>query len=286
MTTTVSLPYKGRLFKARKKKYNETVLFVPFYEATQRELARHVKFVCDLGYDAVLFDLQKPPEILNFSEGILTPLKKWKELLMPFEVPINSQMKFGLKHVYADQIENMLNHIPGKKILFAFSNPGGAAIEALARRKCADVTGVIFDSGPSMKFVESFSNFVHYNLNITPLILRYTLAPILSYAWSPDLHKDLHTDLAQFPQGFKVLSIRGWKDRLIPPDHIDAVFEPHHNLDWRKLSLPEADHLLGLRDHRSEYAPVVKDFLHEISTQERTNFSNSAKFRASACCKE
>ncbi|MGZ3797988.1 MAG: hypothetical protein ACXVB1_16575, partial [Pseudobdellovibrionaceae bacterium] len=192
---------------------------------------------------------------------------KLKEALAEtFKLPISSQMKFGLKHVYADQIENMLNLIPGKKIVFAFSNPGGAAIEALARRRCADVTGAIFDSGPSFKFVESFANVAKYNWNINPLALRYILAPILSYTWSPHLHKDLHHDLQLFPKGYKILSIRGWKDRLIPPDHIDAVFEPYSHLDWRKLSLPEADHLLGLRDHRKEYAPVVEKFLREIST--------------------
>jgi hypothetical protein len=280
--TTVSFPYEGRLFKSRKKKYDETLLFVPFFDATQRELARHVKLVCDLGYDTVVFDLQKTPEFMNFSQGLFTIVKKWKDLKEnlsanftanlgaslkeTLRLPISSQMKFGLKHVYADQIENMLNLIPGKKIIFAFSNPGGAAIEALARRKCTDVTGVIFDSGPSGKFVESCANLGKYNWDINPLVLRYTLAPILSYAWSPELHKDLHTDLAQFPKGYKILSIRGWKDHLIPPDHIDAVFEPHDNLDWRKLSLPEADHLLGLRDYRDDYAPAVEKFLREIST--------------------
>jgi hypothetical protein len=262
----VSFPYEGRLFKSRNKKYEETILFVPFFGAIQRELARHVKLVTDLGYDAVVFDLQKTPALLDFSQGILTPLKKWRERQETLKVPISSQMKFGLKHVYADQIENMLNILPGKKIIFSFSNPGGAAIEALARRQCMDVTGVIFDSGPSGKFVESFSNLAKYEWKIDSIALRYILAPLLSYAWSPYLHKDLHTDLAHFPKGFKILSIRGWKDRLIPPDHIDAIFDPHQNLNWRKLSLPEADHLVGLRDYRDEYAPAVEKFLHGIST--------------------
>jgi len=265
-STTVSFPYEGRLFKSRNKKYEETVLFVPFFGSEQRELARHVKFINDLGYNAVLFSLQKTPAILDFSQGITTPIKKWKEIKETLRLPISSQLKFGLKHVYADQIENMLNLIPGKKIVFAFSNPGGAAIEALARRKCSDVTGAIFDSGPSGKFVESFANLAHYDWKINILALRYLLAPLLSYAWSPHLHQDIHTDLQHFPAGFKILSIRGWKDRLIPPDHIDAIFEPHQNLDWRKLSLPESDHLTGLRDFRAEYAPAVEKFLQEIST--------------------
>lgn len=265
-TDTVSLPYQGRLFKSKNKKFEETVLFVPFFNASQRELARHVKLVNDLGFDCVLFDLHKTPAILDFSQGLWTPLKKWRELQETLKLPISSQMKFGLKHVYADQIENLLNLVPGKKIIYAFSNPGGAAIEALARRQCVDVQGAIFDSGPSGKFVESFLNLCKFEWKIEFFPLRYVMAPLLSYAWSPHLHHDITKHLDKFPKGFKILSVRGWKDRLIPPNHIDVIFEAHPELDWRKLSLPEAGHLLGLRDFREDYAPVVEKFLYEIST--------------------
>jgi hypothetical protein len=46
---------------------------------------------------------------------------------------------------------------------------------------------------------------------------------------------------------------------------IDKVFEPHGQIDWQKLSLPQAGHLNGLKDFREEYAPVVAQFLKEIS---------------------
>jgi hypothetical protein len=277
MTNTVSFPYDGRFFKSRNKKYEETVLFIPFFGAVQRELARHVKLVNDLGYDCVTFDLEKTPALLNFSKGFLTPVLNLKETVSTLKLPISSKMKFGLKHVFADQIENMLNLIPGKKIIFAFSNPSGAAIEALARRHCLDVTGLICDSGPSGKFVESFANLAKYDWKINALLLRYSLAPFFSYAWSPHLHKDIHADLDKFPKGFKILSIRGWKDRLIPPDHIDAIFDPHPDLDWRKLSLPEADHLVGLRDFRTEYVPAVQAFMREISTPLKSASAEAAQ---------
>jgi hypothetical protein len=262
----VSYPYGGRLFKSRNKKYEETVLFVLFFGGVQRELARHVKFVNDLGYDAVTFDLEKTPVLMDFSQGLTTPLKKWRELKSTLKIPISSQMKFGLKHVYADQVENMLNLIPGKKIVYAFSNPAGAAIEALARRQALDVGGLIADSGPSGKFIESFVNLAKIEWKINLFALRWTMAPLLSFAWSPHLHQDVHGDLEKLPPGFKILSIRGWKDQVIPPDHIDAIFEPHPGLDWRKLSLPEAAHLTGLRDFRKEYAPAVERFMNEIAT--------------------
>ncbi len=34
---------------------------------------------------------------------------------------------------------------------------------------------------------------------------------------------------------------------------------------WKKLSLPEAGHLNGLRDFPSEYKPAVEDFLNQFS---------------------
>ena len=265
MSEAVSYPYEGRLFKARKKRYEEIVVFVPFFGAVQRELARHVKLVNDLGYDAFTFDLEKIPAIMDFSQGILTPLKKWRELKDHLKIPLNSHMKFGLKHVYADQIENILNLVPGNKIVFSFSNPTASAIEALARRNCVDIAGLICDSGPSGKFVDSFMNLAKIEWKINFLALRWTLVPLLSFAWSPELHKDVSRDLEKFPDGFKILSIRGWKDLVIPPDHIDAIFDPHPKLSWRKLSLPEAAHLTGLRDFRSEYAPAVEKFMQEIS---------------------
>ena len=65
---------------------------------------------------------------------------------------------------------------------------------------------------------------------------------------------------------FPIFSIRGWKDNLIPPQDIDRHFEPHKNLDWRKLSLPDAGHLNGLRDFESEYIGPLTKFLKEFSS--------------------
>lgn len=243
------LPFDGEFFLARNKKYEELIFFVHFYHGNKKQLLRHIKFVNELGFDAFAFHLQ----------GTHKDLISWRPL-------ISTKGVVGTKHVYADQVETLLNLIPGKKIIFSFSNPTASAIEAMARRHCSDTPALICDSGPSARFFESAYNLATYEYKIKPLPLKVALLPILSLGWSPYFHKDLQKDLNTFPEGFKILSIRGWKDKLIPPRHIDEVFEPHPQLEWTKLSLPEAEHLTGLRDFKEEYKTAVSKFLQNVAT--------------------
>lgn len=243
------LPFNGEFFLARNKKFKELIFFVHFYEGSKKQLLRHIKFVNELGFDAFAFQLQ----------GNHKNLISWKPL-------ISTKGLFGVKHVYADQIESLLNLIPGKKILFTFSNPTASAIEAMARRQCSDTVALICDSGPSARFLDSALSLAAHEYNIKPAPLRWSITPVLSMGWSPFFHKDIFKDLNSFPKGFPILSIRGWKDKLIPAKHIDEVFEPHSQLEWSKLSLPEAEHLTGLRDFKEDYKPAVEKFLARTAT--------------------
>ncbi len=244
----MNFPDQGQLFKASIKKHEALIFFVHFYRGHKKALHRHIEFMNELGYDAYAFNLK---DSAKDHYGI------------PFSYVSN---KFGLKHALADQIEQHLDIHKSypKKIVFSFSNISACAIEAMARRKSKDIIAMITDSGPSFSFMASAYNLYTHSIKIPFLPFRLVATPILAFGWSPELHKKIHKDLAKFPKNFPLLSIRGWKDLLIKPTDIDQVFEPCKNLNWQKLSLPEAGHLNGLLDFPKEYKPAVIDFLQSV----------------------
>ncbi len=238
-------PFDGEYYPSTQKKFNEVIFFVHFYEGSKQVLKRHIDVVNELGFDAFAFNL------IDKMALLINPLSKKN-------IP-------GIKHIWADQINDLFNLIPQKKIVYSFSNPTTSAIEAMAGRNNLDIVALICDSGPSDKFLTSVFHLFQY-FKKDGLVSSFAKTIITPMIWSPFLHSDVHMHLQKFPKGFKVLSIRGWKDLLIPPNHIDGVFERHSNLDWRKLSLPKAGHLNGLKDFKDDYLAGLVPFLNEVAT--------------------
>ena len=247
-------PDDGELFKASsingsKKKSEHLIFFAHYFQGHKKALKRHIALVNELGFDAYVFNLRdslKEQHYLPYS-----PISK----------------KFGMKHALADQIEehlNLLNEYK-TKIIFAFSNVSGSAIELMARRKTKDIIALVCDSGPGAAFLYSSFKLIEHQFHIKFLPFKILGTPLVMLGWSQSRHKDISLDLQKLPNGFPVLSIRGWKDKLISPSHIDAVFEPAKNIHWIKLALPEAEHLTGLRDFPNEYRSGLENFLNTIS---------------------
>lgn len=242
------LPFEGEYISAKNKKYREVVLLVPFFGARKPQMKRHVEFVNELGFDCVIYNLKKRPNSIGESY-------------------FSSQSLFGMKHIWADQIEKLLNEISGNKIVFAFSNPSASAIEAISRRNATDIKGLICDSGPSGELWKSILNYFTHEKPIHFLPLRLAATTYSTLTWNLQFLTAVSQDLEKIPSHFRILSIRGWKDKLISPNQIDKIFEPHPHLDWQKLGLPQAGHLNGLRDFRADYEPAVRQFLDSIATQ-------------------
>jgi pimeloyl-ACP methyl ester carboxylesterase len=241
---TLDLSFGGEFFAAKVKKYQETIVLVPFFGGQKHQLRRHSEFVGSIGFDSVIFDLK-----FNVDSRLFT-----------------ADARFGMKHIWADQIEKILSELPGRKILYAFSNPSASAIEAVARRGAADIAGLVCDSGPSGRLNQSMMNYYKFEKPIRLLPLRMLAAWAGTLVWNPQFLSAIHHDLEKLPKGFPILSIRGWKDVLISPDQIDLVFDAHPDLDWTKLSLPKAGHLNGLKDFRQDYVTPVETFLSKVAT--------------------
>lgn len=262
----IKLSFEAEVFSAPRRLYRETVLIVPFFAARKQQLVRHAEFLNELGFDVVIFEFDT--QLFTLPNRLISSQAAQSKSLI---------QSIGYKHVWADQIEKLLNEIPGRKIIMAFSNPSAGAIEAIARRQAVDVAGLICDGGPTAQY---WSSLVKYFTSEVPLPVapaRWLAATVFSPLWSLDAKGSLAQDLASLPEGFPLLSVRGWKDHLIPPKHIDEVFEPHANLDWQKLSLPEGGHLNGLRDFPDEYKPAVTEFLQALGSKENVSAPGPVK---------
>ena len=248
MSEVVPYPDEGELFNAAEKKSDHLIFFAHFFKGHKKALRRHVELVNSLGYDAYVFNLRD-----DFGEHYFVPYSEISE-------------KFGMKHALADQIEEHLNELPEykTKIIFAFSNVAGSAIEAMGRRDSQDIVALICDSGPGRSFVDSSFKLAKQQFKIKFLPLTMLATPMVILGWSKDMNKDVALDLQKLPEGFPILSIRGWKDKLITPSSIDKIFEPCKNLNWVKLALPEAGHVSGLKEFPDEYKAGIVNFLNSL----------------------
>jgi hypothetical protein len=244
------LPCGTHFYPTTKKLFSESVLFVPHYGGSLGSMKRHIQMVNDLGFDAYAFPSAKID----------------KHQVKKFALAPNT--KFGLVEIWADQVEQVLNHIEGKKIVFSFSSPSYGVVKALARRNCVDVKAWLCDGGPwyGHAWLSIWNYFTHADPIENPVVKAFA-STLTVYLWGFGFQEEYRKELKQFSNEFPVLSIRGWKDPMVPAKNIEAGFEGMDNLDLYVLGLPEAGHLNGLRDFRQEYAPRVKQFLERFANR-------------------
>lgn len=245
----MDLPLNGKYFKSPNKKYDETVVLIHHYGGGLHSLRRHIHWLNDHGWDAVGFELS-PLDVKMIRRCILS-----------------SHFNFGLVEVWADEIEMILNRVLGQKFVLSFSSPGFAAVKSIVRRNAYDIKGWVCDSGPFVGgFWHSFWNYFTYQSKIKNILLRGMATSAGTLAWGREIDRKLLEDLKKLPEGFPVLSVRGWKDQLVDPKQIENAFENQHHLDVYALPLPDAGHLNGLKDFPEEYGPKLEEFLERFST--------------------
>lgn len=242
------LPFDGEWGRAPERKFKETIVFVHHFGGSTQNVLRHAKMAMELGYDTVRF-----PLVYN----TILPAQK---------LPITADLKFGARHVWAGQVEAMLNAIPGKKIVYSFSMPSNGALEAIAKRRAKDVAAWVCDGGPFLQIFKCSWNLFEHEFKVRSRLLRGLYTSFSYFIFGHGIDEETPKLLAMFPDGFPVLSIRGAKDPLVPEDAIDDVFRSATRLEVQELSVPDGEHLDGLKNHADAYRPVVERFLKTHST--------------------
>lgn len=243
----MDLPYDAQLLLAPTKRFRETIVFVHHFGGSQRTVLRHIKLANTLGFDAVRFNLQ------------------FNELKLGQALPITSNLNFGASFVWRDQIEAILNAIPGRKILYSFSMPSLGALGAISHRKASDINGWVCDGGPFLQLLRCTWNLLTHESKIENLLQRAIYSG-LAYFLFGGVEVAVPGWMQSLPAKFPVLSIRGEKDPLVPVSAIDDVLKMGPQIDLEKLSLPDGAHLDGLKRFPALYEAPVRAFLTRIGT--------------------
>lgn len=247
LSKTQSAVSTVELASAPNKVFKETIVFVHHFGGSKRSVLRHVKFVNDLGFDAIRFTL-------TFNSAL--PNR---------ELPITADAKFGFRHMWTDEIEAVLNSVHGPKIVYSFSMPSNSALEAISRRGASDISAWICDGGPFAELPRCTWNLYSHEYTVKSKVLRTAMTAYSLFLYGFGFESSLATTFARLPKNFPTLSIRGWDDPLVPPSAIDRVFSYQENLKLQRLALPSGRHLDGLKRFPDEYKSRVREFLNSVT---------------------
>lgn len=218
------------------------IILVPFFGAKPAQLLRHESFF----------------KAHNYLVTTVKLTQTWSPL-------IGGNGKVGMKAKWAKEISDTLDQIAGPKVLFAFSNPGAAAIEAIVERNAFDILGLICDSGPSGDFYQSALGLLKHHIKVKSYLFRAVLGLLFYLFWSPGWNRQLKKDMSKLPFHFPILSIQCEQDLLISPKQIDLVFDVQSPAKLQKLVLPKVGHLMGLKQCTQIYESTVLNFLTNLN---------------------
>lgn len=252
MAEIVPLELNFERLPAKHKRFKEVAVFVHHYGGHRHSFLSTMHWLNELGFDVLTFDL---------PDRNISHLNKF---------PIGRNWKFGLRHMWADKIEDVLGSIEQDKFVFSYSFPSMATMMAIQRRSAIDVKGWICDGGPFKNIVDGIHKLVNEGMLIEDRtlvlkspFLRRRLAELAAFVGGA-LHHDSDADLAllALPKNFPILSIRYTKDNLVSPPDIEAFFEKAKNhISIQSIELKHAGHLLGFKQERELYQQFVSGFL-------------------------
>ncbi len=227
--------------------HKSTIIFVHHFGGNSKTTRRHQKFVSDLGFNSVSFDL-------SFQK--LTQIRK---------IPFTTKNKIGFLEVWSEEVEKVLTQVPGKKIVYSLSMPSAAAVAAISARHAQDIEAWICDGGPFVETLQSMWNYLTIESKIKSTLLKIPLTAMFYTLFKgPQYAQTILSSIKNLPAHFPVLSIRYWQDQLVTVSAIEKCFEGSDQIDLEVLSLPEGAHLQGIQF--DEYKRRVAEFLDRSSS--------------------
>lgn len=218
-----------------------TVVLIHNTWSNYRAFRKHIKLVNELGFPCVAFDLDlaQVSDGKNLSTWFLSTKRVYK--------------------VWEKNIAEVLEQVPGDKIIYSFSGPAISAF--LASEGRTDIRGIICDGGPFDDIWQCTYRLFEYAKILPTKILRLSALTLGVWQFGLDYPRRLRKTLNQWPTDIPILSIRGDKDPIAIPEAIEKIFSPHAHLNITRLHLPEGTHLDGLKNFPDDYIPVLSSFL-------------------------
>jgi len=238
-----SLPYNAILHEPPQKKSEVVFILIHHYGGNNKTLKRHIMLVNSLGYAAISFELEGA-----HNQKVFFP-------------PISKNFKWGLRFVWADRIENILNKVPGEKIIFSLSNPSNSMIDAVHRTKGKNIKAIICDGGPFFDIYKCYWNLFTHAFKY-PIPLRLLQLVFGAIYWNPLFYKSqTKKQLKTFSHKIPLLSIRAEDDKLVPVSSIDKCLSTYPKNNITQVLIPDTGHLMGIKYKKQEYHQVISDFL-------------------------
>lgn len=246
------LPFDGDYYRSPKRKFQETIVLVPFYGGRKNSMIRYVEFLTESGFDCVTFSLRKEQRKVDLKESYYSP---------------NSG--FGMKHLWADQVEKILNELPGPKILFGFSNPSASAIEAAACRGCSDISAIVCDSGPSGSLFQSMLQYFKQEEPIRFLPLRAAAAGASRYCGRPSSGRPLTKTCGAFHREFQSFLFEAGGINSLRHNRLTVCLR--NTLTWTGKSwlYPKLAISMALRTSQTNTVDLCFSFLNPYQIQSR-----------------
>jgi len=250
-----ALPFEGERRFSPSKKYEETVVFVHHFGGHKWSTKRHQDLVLDAGFDCVTFNLY-----FNSFEG---PQSAAQQLSKMFRHLVGLEKDFVLQ--WAEQLNLILDQIPGDKVIFSLSSPSSAVASCWGLHQRTDLRAWICDCGPFLDAWQCFRNYSRYEAHLEnpPFLQAFTLLGYLLFG-GLSYQKRMREWMSRLPPAFPLLSLRAGKDLLVPPSSIQKFFSPYKDLNLKVFCFEEAGHLTAIKSMPEKYRQVVVTFLQEI----------------------